>query len=132
MDSIPTLQRALTRWLILHRSGKAEATRHCYWENVKQIRRAWRLILGQPVDKIGPDDVARFVLACDHYCAQRWNVMVSILREIVPAASNLKRRPILMKRPPPPTQQEFARLVDEMEKLAQSNAREVIEFLAYT
>lgn len=58
--------------------------------------------------------------------------MVSILHETVPAAAKLKRRPIPMKRPPPPTQQEFARLVDEMEKLARSNAREVIEFLAHT
>ncbi|HXC37138.1 MAG TPA: hypothetical protein VNV43_14770, partial [Candidatus Acidoferrales bacterium] len=81
MESIPTLRRALTRWFILHGSGKAQTTRHSYWENVKQIRRPWRSLLRTPVNEITEDDVARFVLACDHYCAQRWNVMVSILRE---------------------------------------------------
>jgi integrase len=59
--------------------------------------------------------------------------MVSILQEILPAtAATLKRREIPLTRPAPPTQQEFARLVDEAEKLARSHAREVIEFLAHT
>lgn len=132
MDPIPTLQRSLTRWLILNRSGKATSTRHYYWECVKQIRRAWRSILDVPVNQITADDVAKFVLACDHYCASRWNLMTSILRDIVPAAEKLKRRPLPTTRLAPPTQEEFGRLVDEMDKLAQSNAREVIEFIAHT
>lgn len=132
MDSNPTLQRALTRWLIIHGSGKAKTTRHTYRENVKQIRKAWRSILKCPVNEIGDDCIARFVLACDHYCAARWNAMVSILRATVPAAKDLKRRPIPLTRQPPPTQQEFSKLIDEAEKLARSNAREVIEFLSHS
>ena len=126
------MQRALTRWLIINSSGKANSTRHYYWECVKQIRRAWRSLLDRPVNDLNADDVARFVLACDHYCASRWNVMVSILHEIVPAASKVKRRAIPLTRLPPPTQEEFARLVEEMDKLAQSKACEVIEFIAHT
>lgn len=131
-NSDSTLKRALTRWFVIHRSGKAASTRRFYKHTVKQIRRAWRLILNKPVDQVTADDVARFVLACDRFCPARWNAMVSVLRATVPAAKNLKRRPVPLTRPAPPTQQEFSRLVEEAEKLKRSNAREEIEFLSHT
>jgi len=127
-----TLRRALTRWLVVHRAGKASTTRRFYWQNIKQIRRAWRSILERRTDEVSADDVARFVLSCDHYCPSRWNAMLTILHSIVPASRVLKRRPLKLTRPPPPTQQEFARLVEEAEGLARSHAAEVIEFLAHS
>ena len=126
------LKRALTRWLVVHRAGKAVTTRRFYWQIVKQIRRAWRGILSTAVDEVNADDVARFASACGHFCPSRWNGMLSVLHATVPAARSLKRRPVRLTRPPPPTQQEFARLVEEAEQLARSNAREVIEFLAHS
>jgi integrase len=47
-------------------------------------------------------------------------------------AKKLKRRPVPFTRPPPPSQQEFSRLIDEAEKLAVSIAREEIEFLGHS
>jgi integrase len=131
-DNPVTLKRALTRWLVVHRAGKAATTRRFYWQLVKQIRRAWLSILDRLTAAVSPDDVARFAAACGHYCPSRWNGMISILHATVPAARSLKRRPVKLTRPPPPSQQEFSRLVDEAEQLARSNAREVIEFLAHS
>jgi integrase len=127
-----TLKRALTRWLVVHRSGKTPSTRRYHWQTVKQIRRAWHSLLNKPVDQIDADDVARFALAADRFCASRWNGMLTVLYATVPASKVLRRRPLKLTRPPPPTQLEFARLVEECERLARSHAALVVEFLAHT
>lgn len=110
---MPSLERALTRWLVIHRVGKTPDTRRYYWQTVKQIRRAWRPILGKAVVQVDADDVASFALRCGHYCASRWNGMLTVLYHTVPAARTLKRRPVKLTRKPPPNQQEFAALLRE-------------------
>lgn len=133
MHSQATLKRALTRWLILHRSGKTASTRRYYWQTVKQIRRLWRPILAQPVDQVNADDVARFALGADRFCASRWNGMLTVLYATVPLTKRLlKRRKVKLTRPPPPSQLEFKRLLEEAEKLARSHAAVVVDFLAHS
>jgi integrase len=132
MDDMPVLKRGLTRWLVVHRAGKTPSTRRFYWQVIKQIRRAWHSILERPLDQVNGDDVARFAAACDYFCASRWNGMLTVLHELVPVSRSLKRRPLKLTRPPPPTQQEFARLIEEAEQLARSHAALVVEFLACT
>jgi integrase len=132
MNTELSVKRALTRWLVLQRAGKAHSTKRYYRETVKQIRRHWRDVLPKPAASITPDDVYRFHLRAARYSPTRWNSMVMVLKATIPAATDLKRQPVKLTRPPPPTQQEFARLVDECDRRARSHARLVVDFLAHS
>lgn len=133
MESQTSLKRALTRWLVTHRIGKTPTTRRYYWQTVKQIRRAWRPILSKAVDDVDADDVARFALAADRFCASRWNGMMTALYATVPITREiLRRRPLKLTRRPPPNQLEFARLIEECDRLAKSKAGLVVDFLGHT
>lgn len=127
-----TLRRALTLWLVFHLPGKARTTRRFYWQTVKQIRRAWHSRLSARMEEISSEDVARFASTCGHYCPSRWNAMLSVLHSTVAASRILKRRPLKLTRPPPPSPEEFARLMREAESLTRSHAAEVIDFLAHS
>jgi len=128
-----TLKRALTRWLVTHRPGRTPDTLRYHWQTVKQIRRAWRDVLPKPVDQVNADDVARFASRAGYFCASRWNGMLTVLYATVPITRELlRRRTPKMTRPPPPTQQEFAKLLVECDGLARSRAGLVINFLAHS
>ncbi len=127
-----TLKRSLTRWLVIHRIGKLPSTRHYYKEIVKSIRRAWRDLLLKEVQAFTADDVALLSLRCSKFSSPRWNAIVRVAKYCVPAASGLKRQPVKLTRLPPPTPDQFARLIEECAKLSRSRAKDVADFLGHS
>lgn len=127
-----TFKRALTRWLVFARMGKAKTTQHTYRELVKALRAKWREALPWPVEKLTEDEVLRLAMKIAHYSPSRWNGFLQCLRWITPAAKVLKRRTPSLTRLPPPSQTEFAALLAECDKLKRSCARLVIDFLSHS
>jgi integrase len=127
-----SFERALTRWLVVQRAGKARSTRHFYWETIKQIRKALRARLSLPIHELGDNDIALFAERAGHYCVSRWNAMLQVLHAVWPLSQSLKRRTPLLTRRPPPTQEEFRTLLAEADRLPKSKAGLVIAFLAHS
>lgn len=127
-----TFKRALTRWFVFARLGKADTTRDFYRETVKAIRRECRHTLNTPTAAITEETVLLIGNRLAHFSPSRWNAFVQCLRFVTPNARVLKRRPLKLTRLPPPNQIQFAALLAECDKLPRSRAGLVIDFLAHT
>lgn len=127
-----TLKRALTRWLVLQRSGKKVSTQRYYREIVKMIRKAWRPLLARSVELISEDDVIRFIHVAGHYCPARWNTMVTVLQSTVSVCKVLKRRQISVGIKRMPTAEQFSKLLQECVRYPNTKAALVVNFLAHT
>lgn len=127
-----TLRRAIVRWLVFARNGKAETTRLFYRETALTLFRECRHALALPVAELTEEKFQSLATRFGHLCPSRWNAILQCLHSLSPAAKVLKRRPIKLTRQPPPNQTEFATLLAECDKLTKSKAGLVIDFLAHT
>jgi integrase len=127
-----TFQRALTRWYVFARMGKAATTQHFYREIVKMLRRRCRHALKWPVTDLTEDNLRSLSTKFGNYSVSRWNGAVQCLRWITPAANALKKRKSKLTRKPPPSRNQFKQLLVECDQLKRSKAGLVIDFLGHT
>lgn len=127
-----TFKRAITRWLVFARMGKAGTTQHFYKEIAKTLRDRMRHALAWHVTDLTEDRLMLLANRIAHYSPSRWNGCLQCLRWITPAAKVLKRRALKLTRQPPPNQAEFSALLAECDRLARSKAGLVVDFLAHT
>ena len=128
---IYTVDRAIIRWRTLQGIGKKSTTLH-YHEEIEQIIRKYWPDLQTPVDQVSDDHYVEFAKRIEHYCASRYNGVVSAIRKIVPAVLMIPRRYYHIEPKRIPTPDEFQRLLAALEVANQGQRRLVIRLLAHT
>ena len=124
-------QTTLSHWLSAHTIGRRERTQDFNREIAEIIKKFWH----EPAILIGaivPDDVFFFAERVSHYCASRWNAIVSAIRFITPHGKLLKRRPVKLLSFIPPGQSQFETLLAECDRSPRSKAGVVVRFLSLT
>lgn len=99
---------------------------------VEYICRKWPERCDAPVEEISESDVADFLLRIAALSSSRFNGVVTMLRATVPAAKKAKRRKLTVKERSLVSQQEFSRLLEELDQRPRSHGGLVIRFLAHT
>jgi integrase len=122
---------ALSQWLALHSFGRRPRTLEFNREIVAIIRARWPAPQ-QTAASVTIGELLAFSAGVAHYCASRWNAIVSALRHITPAARALPRRRLSMRQFTPPSQQQFADLLKECDADPRSRAGLVVRFLSLT
>lgn len=84
------------------------------------------------VESITADMVLALAQSMAHFCPSRWNTAVAAMRYITPHGKILKRRPLRIRAFRPPTQEEFAALLAECDRLPRTRAGLIVRFLSFT
>jgi integrase len=103
-----------------------------FHEEVAGIIRANWPDLERAGDSFTEDEVLQFAQKVAHYCSSRYNLIVTILQALVPAAKVLKRKPIKFRQKLPASQTEFRDLLRELDARPHSQAGLVIRLLGQT
>lgn len=127
-----TFKRAIVRWFVFARMGKAGTTQLFYRETALTLIRECRFALTWRVAEFNEDKILSIATRVGHFSPSRWNAILQCLRWITPAAKTLKRRPLKLTRQPPPNQMQFAALLAACDQLKKSKAGLVVDFLAHT
>lgn len=122
---------ALTEWQRRADIGVKPETQRFHRELVASISRAAQS-LPQDVEAWTQADVDRLCLAIGHFSATRWNAMLSIIRALAPNAVTPPRRAVRMRTFVPPTQTEFAALLNEADRNRRCQIGLVLRFLCLT
>ena len=127
-----TLRRAVVRWFVFARNGKADSTQLFYRETALTLMRECRHAMTLKVAELTEDKIQLLATKFGHFSPSRWNAMLQCLNTFTVAAKVLRRRTIKLTRQPPPDQQQFTALLTECDRLKRSKAGLVIDFLAHT
>lgn len=132
MDGANALGAALEFWRRRTSIGKRPRTLKYHSELIAMIERNWQKCWNKSVSEISEDEVVEFAMRFSKFSVSRFNGVVSILRVTVPAAKDLKRRPIRLKDRALLSREQFARLIDALDGRPRSHGGPVVRFLAHT
>lgn len=124
-----SLADALRTWTALQGIGKKDSTRAYHREIVGLVERHWPEALTISVDEVKPAAVTDFVLRVAHFSASRFNAIVSVIRATIPAASRIKRRPVVCKERRILSPEELAALLAELDGRPRSHGGLVVRLL---
>jgi len=127
-----TLRNCLSTWAALRAPVVKPRTRDYHQELIAFIGRTWPQKIDAPIEEISEQDVGDFAGRIAWLSDSRYNGIVTMLKPALPAAKNLRRRPLRIKERPLLSQLEFSRLLDELDGRPQSHAGLVIRFLSHT
>jgi integrase len=127
-----TLRESLENWAALRRGAVKPRTQHYHREIIETIVRLWPEKAGAETAEISESDLGAFVIRIDRFSASRFNGMVTMLKDVLPAAKKIKRRRVRLKKRAALSQLEFNRLLDQLDERPRSHAGLVIRFLAHT
>ena len=128
-----TLADAVRGWVSLRSAGRRPATVKYNKELEKIILDNWPGRLSADLEQITECNVGDFVLRVAHYSSPRFNALVGLLKSILPqAARQLRRRKVSPKLVHLPNQEEFASILQELDKAKHGNAGLMVRFLALT
>lgn len=122
----------IAQWLTLHTLGRKPGAQEFNREIAAIVIREWPGFLNGSVATITQEQVTEFARRVTDYCPSRWNAIVSALRFVTPAASQLKRRRLRCKEPPMLSDQQLAQLLAALDSRPQSHAGLVVRLLVYT
>lgn len=126
------LIESLDQWAALQGIGKKPRTQDYYRETVATIRRRWPPRPDMDPKLIAEQDLKTFAIAIAGLSATRFNMILTALQAVAPAAKCLRRRTVEVKERPILSQLEFSRLLNELDKRPRSHGGLVIRFLAHT
>ena len=126
-----SLATALSQWSGFLSIGKRDRTKDYHREIVALILRDWPDV-NMPVDAITPEQVIEFVQKVERFSVSRFNAIVTALRATVPVARKLKRRRVRLKDRVLLTEEQFARLLAELDRAYRGHGGLLIRFLAHT
>ncbi len=129
--AVTTVRGFLTQWTDLHNLGRKPRTQAFHGEVLRLLLKTTPK-LDSPPQSVTVQDILAVARELEHYCPSRWNLAVTMLQALTPAAACLKRRPPRFRHKSPPTAAEFSRLVSALEKRPRSKAALVVRFLAHT
>lgn len=121
----------LTDWLAVQNLGKKERTQQFNGQIVATIKKHW-VGLDRCLSDISERDIIDFAGKVNSFCPSRWNAIVSAMRSVTEKARILKRRRLRFREFQPPTKEQFARLLEECDKLPKSKAGLVVRLLSMT
>jgi integrase len=127
-----TLNTSLQTWAALRAGVVKPRTRGYHQELIAFIGRNWPEKNDVPAAEISEQDVGEFAGRIAWLSDSRYNGLVTMLHAVLPAAKNLRRRPLRIKERPLLSQLEFSRLLDELAGRPRSHANLVIRFLSHT
>ena len=116
-----TLKNSLTTWAALRAPVVKPRTRDYHQELIGCIFRNWPGMEDVDVLAIAEPAVLEFIERIEHLSATRYNGILTMLKAVLPAAKNLRRRRIRMKDRPLLSQLEFSRLLQEARRPAEES-----------
>lgn len=122
----------LSQWLTLHTLGRKPGAQKFNREISDIVSQNWPGYLNASRDTITSEQVMDFARRVTRYCPSRWNAILSALHFITPLSHVLKRRRLLRKERPILSEEQFARLLVELDKRPRSKAGAVVRLLAVT
>jgi integrase len=129
--SFASVGAGLDHWEIVSGLGVRERTKQFHQQIIATIKKNFPKLDSAPSD-VTEQDILYFGQQVNDFCPSRWNAMVSALRSVTEKAGILKRRKLRFRAFTPPTKAEFARLLEECDKLPRSHAGLVVRFLVLT
>lgn len=126
-----TIGERLVSWQTFQGIGKRKQTLKYHREILKTIRTNWANLESVAIE-VTFERVLEFIQKVAHFSAPRFNAMVSVLKSICPAASDLKRRKVQPKHVTLPGQGEFMELLRELDAAPRSHGGLMVRFLALT
>ena len=126
-----TFEDALQNWKTAHSLNRRPRTVEFNAEIAQTITQNWT-DPRQTLETITCVHVLQFAARVAHYCPSRWNAITGAIRWITPDGQLMKRRPLALRHFTPPTQQEFSRLLSELDRDPRSTAGAVVRFFATT
>lgn len=127
----PTVREAMKRWLVVQGLGKRPATRKHQGECALIIERNFG-DLDRPVSEITAQECEAFAARIAHYSASRYNGTLHALRKVLPQASHIPAKKVRTEERSTLTQEEFDRLLAELDMAIRGNAGLVVRLLALT
>jgi|ERR1051326_951030 integrase len=121
----------LAQWAIVHSFGKKAGTKKFHKEVIAAIERNW-IDCNQSIESITAEQLFDFARKVEHFCPSRWNLIVTILRSITPHADALRYRKLRFRDFTPPTEEQWATLLAECDRLPRSKAGLIIRLLTLT
>jgi integrase len=126
-----SIEKSLTHWLSVQNLGKKERTRDFNGEIAATIRSKFPDMERQTIE-ITEEEITAFGVKVEHYCPSRWNAILSALRSFTDHAKVLKRKKLRFRFFVPPSRQQFAKLLEECDRLPRSHAGPVVRLLVLT
>jgi integrase len=126
-----SIEMGLKGWLTVQNLGKKPRTRQFNEEIIATIRKHLPDLERQS-ERITQEEVTDFCTKVDGYCPSRWNAMLSAMKSLTAHAKILKRKKIRFRSFIPPTKDQFARLLEECDKLPRSHAGHIVRFMVLT
>jgi integrase len=99
---------------------------------IEAILKDWPEDPDAPLADITPKTIAAFSLRIERFSVSRWNGIVGILKTVVPAAKELRRRRIRVKDRLLLSPSNYHKLLDALDARPRSHAGLVVRFLAQT
>jgi integrase len=127
-----TLQSSLSTWAALRVPVVKPRTRDYHQELIEFIGRNWPEKFVALAADISEADVGVFAGRIARLSDSRYNGIVTMLRAVLPAAKQLRRRRLRIKERPLLSQLQFTRLLDELDRRPLSHAGLVIRLLSQT
>ena len=129
---IHTVGEALCQWLAIHSVGRKPRSQEFNREIHGVVIEQWPGPLNASPASVTPQLVTTFAARVQRYCPSRWNAMVSAVRFLTPVGKVLKFRPLKSKERPLYTQEQFTKLLAEVDTRPRSHAGLVVRFLSRT
>jgi integrase len=126
------LRETLLNWAVLRSGACKPRTQHYHREIIGTIVKLWPEKLDVEAGEISESDLAAFIPRIERYSNSRFNGVVTMLQGVLPAAKNVRRRPIRIKQRALLSPADFGRLIRALDQRPRSRAGLVIRFLAQT
>lgn len=127
-----TIGAKLYDWLDAHSLGRRPRTVEFNEQVVLSMVKNWEAFgvpLVESPDKIILRNVLDFAKVMNRFCSSRWNATVSALKFLTPHGDQLRRKPLRFRQYTPPSKEELAKVLEELDQCQRTNAGLALRFL---